>query len=154
MPRTCTVCKSPCREEVDRALLAGTPHQDIARHTSLSRWAIRRHERHLPALLARSNKAAEVARADDLVSQLQKLTQDARRIQEKAERSHNFAAALGAIRELVRIVELLAKLRGELISERRTTNVLNLNLDAETAERIARTYLLRRRTAPQPSELP
>jgi Domain of unknown function (DUF4386) len=36
MPRTCTVCKSPCRDEVDRALLAGTPHQDIARHTSLS----------------------------------------------------------------------------------------------------------------------
>jgi len=154
MPRTCTICKSPCRDEVDRALLAGTSHQDIARHTSLSRWAIRRHETHLPALLARSNKAAEVARADDLVSQLQKLTEDARRIQEKAERSNNFGAALGAIRELVRIVELLAKLRGELISERRTTNVLNLSLDAETAERIARTYLLRHRTTSQPPELP
>ena len=154
MPRTCTVCKSPCRDEVDRALLAGTPHQDIASRTFLSRWAIRRHETHLPALLARSNKAAEVARADDLVSQLQELTEDARRIQEKAERSQNFAAALGAIRELVRIVELLAKLRGELTSERQTTNVLNLNLDAEAAERIARTYLLRHRTTSQPPEVP
>ncbi len=154
MPRTCTVCKSPCRDEVDRALLDGTPHQDIARHTSLSRWAIRRHETHLPALLARSSKAAEVARADDLVSQLGQLTEDARRIQEKAERSQNFSAALGAIRELVRIVELLAKLRGEL-NERAQTNIVNVRVvDPDTARRIAEVYLLRHRTTPQPRELP
>jgi hypothetical protein len=44
---------------------------------------------------------------------------------------------------LARIVELIAKLGGEL-DERAQTNILNLNLDPDTARKIAETYLVRR----------
>jgi hypothetical protein len=42
------------------------------------------------------------------------------------------------------IIELAAKLRGDL-DERSPTNILNVNLDSETARRIAETYLERHR---------
>jgi hypothetical protein len=44
---------------------------------------------------------------------------------------------------LARIVELIAKLGGEL-DERAQTNILNVNLDPDTARKIAETYLVRR----------
>ena len=50
---------------------------------------------------------------------------------------------LACAREFCRVVELSARLRGK-IEEKTTTNVLLVHLDAETAERMAKTYLARR----------
>ena len=67
-----------------------------------------------PAALAKARDAQKVADAEGLLGQIQKLTAEAHRLKSKAEDKGDLRTALSAIRELVRMVELLAKLRGEL----------------------------------------
>jgi hypothetical protein len=124
MPRSCTICTDPERDAIDAALVAGEPFRRVAAQYSLTEQAIRRHRKaHLPAALTKAQEAKEAARADDLLAQLQALTAEAHRIKNQAERTGDYRTALAGIRELVRIVELLAKLRGEL-DERPQLNVL------------------------------
>ncbi|MBF0349281.1 MAG: hypothetical protein HQL81_16565 [Magnetococcales bacterium] len=67
-----------------------------------------------PRAMAEAQKAVDVAYGDNLLDYLGTLRKEAHEIKNKAEKKGNFTAALGGIRELVRIVELLAKMRGEL----------------------------------------
>ena len=66
-------------------------------------------------------------------------------ITEQAKTARDLRTALASIRVRCCIVELAAKLRGDL-DERSPTNILNVNLDSETAKRIAETYLDRHRS--------
>jgi hypothetical protein len=84
-----------------------------------------------------------VSHADTLLEQLTQLTADARRIGHKAERDRNYGTALMAVRELVRIVELTAKLRGELQQEGTTNITIN-------AEWVAVRTVLLQALAPYP----
>jgi hypothetical protein len=88
-------------------------------------------------------KTEQIFQSDSLVDQLQTCTADAQRLKEKAETEGDLRTALAAVRELCRIVELVAKLRGEL-DGRAQINVMNVQLDAETARRIGETYFARR----------
>jgi hypothetical protein len=144
MSRQCTICRHARREEIDASLLAGIPYRSVAQRAAVSPDAVFRHSRHLPGTLAASSKAAEVARADSLVEQLQRLKSDAQRLKEKAEQAGDHRTALAALRELCRIIEVEAELTGEL-DKRPQTNVLNVHLDGDTARRIAETYLDRHR---------
>jgi len=74
--------------------------------------------------------------------ELRELTYEARRLKAKAEREGDLRTALAAVRELYRIVELMARLRGEL-REGVEARILNVHLDPETARRIADTFLAR-----------
>jgi hypothetical protein len=124
MPRTCTICTHPERDVIDAALVAGEAFRRVAARYKVTEQAIRRHRKaHLPEVLIKAQEAAEAARADDLLAQLRDLTAEAHRIKDRAERTGDYRTALAGIRELVRIVELLAKLRGEL-DERPQLNVL------------------------------
>ena len=143
MPRTCTVCVHPQLDEINRLIIGREPLRNIAKRVSLSTAALFRHAKHIPAALARASEAATVARADGLLDQLRELTAEAQRIKQKAEKEGDYRAALAAVRELCRIVELIARLRGEL-DERVQMNILNVRLDPDTATRVAETYLARR----------
>jgi hypothetical protein len=150
MPRTCAICGRTERNEIDQALLAGEPLRNIAERVSLSVSSLFRHKSHLSETLKKSRDVAEVSRADSLIHQLKRLTEDARRIQEKAEAAEDYRGALAGVRELTRLVELAARLTGEL-NERPETKILNLTLDAETARRISETFLARHSTSPCPT---
>jgi hypothetical protein len=76
------------------------------------------------------------------VGELEELTQEAKLITEQAKTAGDPRTALASIRVRCCIVELAAKLRGDL-DERSPTNIVNVNLDSETAKRIAETYLER-----------
>jgi hypothetical protein len=80
---------------------------------------------HLQAHLVQARAAEAMTQADDLLAKVQRLEHEARRIGQKAEAAGDHRTALQGIRELIRIVELLAKLRGELQTAP-TTNVLVL----------------------------
>jgi hypothetical protein len=55
MPRTCTICKHPDREPIERALLAGESYRNIAARFGTSASALVRHRAdHLPASLVRA----------------------------------------------------------------------------------------------------
>ncbi len=118
MPRTCTICTHPDCAAIDDALIAGAPYRSIAQRFAASPDAVYRHKlEHLPSQLVKAHAAAEVAVAVNLLARLDQLTADAQRIGQKAEQARNYTSALAAVRELVRIVELTAKLRGELQQE-------------------------------------
>jgi len=85
------------------------------------------------------------------MARLHALVQDVNRIKRKAEALGDDRTALAAVAELRRIVELSAKLTGEL-EQRTQVNVLNVELTPETAERIAQTYLTRHRAQEHPNE--
>lgn len=125
MPRRCTICTHPEREKIDAALVAGiASNRALAPLYNVSEAALRRHSKnHLPETLAQAHEAQEVAHADDLLGQLSRLQAEAHRIKDKAEAEGDYRAALTGIRELVRIVELVAKVSGEL-QEAQTVNVL------------------------------
>ncbi|OGC01445.1 MAG: hypothetical protein A3G35_10965 [candidate division NC10 bacterium RIFCSPLOWO2_12_FULL_66_18] len=115
MGRRCTACASPHRADIDQALASGQAIAGIARDFAVSEDALARHrEAHLPGALVKASEAAEVARADTLLTKIQSLEAEAKRIGAKAEKEGDLRCALVAVRELTRIVELLAKLTGEL----------------------------------------
>jgi hypothetical protein len=142
MPRTCTACIHSERAGIDEALLSGEPLRNIAERVSVSVTSLFRHKAHLSEALKKSHKVADVSRADSLIDRLKQLTMDAQRIQKKAEAANDYRGALAAVRELTRLVELAARLSGEL-NERPETKILNLTLDAETARRMTETFLAR-----------
>jgi len=137
VPRRCTVCGHMERECIDSALVTGTPLRDIAGRHGISKSALERHKaEHLPTHLAKARGAREVARADDLLSEVRTLQARTLAILEAAEDAGEHRTALAAIAEARRNLELLGKLAGEL-DERPTVNVL---VSAEWVE--IRTVLL------------
>jgi hypothetical protein len=78
------------------------------------------------------------------VRKLEKLAMDANLIMVQAKTRGDSRTALASIRVQCGILELEAKLRGDL-DERSPTNILNVALDPQTAKRIAETYLERRK---------
>jgi hypothetical protein len=79
-----------------------------------------------------------------LLEELEDVAREIRLIREEALAAGHDRLVLACSREFCRVAELSARLRGE-IEETTTTNVLNVHLDADTAERVARTYLARRK---------
>jgi len=142
MPRTCTICAHNRRTEIDRDLLAGRSLRNVAQRCSVSTTALFRHQKHISATLVKAKEASEIARADSLLDQLRNLTTEAQSLKRKAEQGGDYRTALAAVRELCRLIELMAKLTGEL-DERSQTNILNVQLDPQTARRVAETYLAR-----------
>jgi len=128
MSRKCSICAHQQGQAIDEALVAGTASlREIASLFAVSQSALRRHKaRHLPAALAQAQEAQEAAHGDDLLNRLDKLTTEAHRIKDKAEKAGDYRTAIAGIRELVRIVEVLAKLRGQL-DERAQINILVAN---------------------------
>lgn len=115
MARPCSVCIHKRLEDIDKALIEGETFRALSRQYTLSRDALRRHKmEHLPTAMAKAKEAEEASHGDNLLDHLGELREQAQRIAQKAEDAKNYTAALGGVRELVRIVELLAKLRGEL----------------------------------------
>ena len=117
MPRRCSVCAHPEVEQINAAILAGDSYRQIAQRygNAISHYAVRRHAKnHLPATLVKAQQAEEVVAADNLLGQVQDLSRQAQQIKDKAEKAGDLRTALQGIRELVRIVELLAKLSGGL----------------------------------------
>jgi transposase len=149
-PGSCTVCSHPQRPEIDQASLAGTSVRDLAKRFGRNKDTIAKHvAQHIPAA---AQKAAadnrEVAAGDSILDEVERLKSEAKRLQAVAEERNDIRAALTAIDRLTRLVELQARLLGELRD--REISITNVQLDAETATRIAETFLARRaaRTIP------
>jgi hypothetical protein len=72
MPRRCSVCTHPDRENIDEALVGATAIS--AKYRDISEDALGRHKaNHLPSKLVMAEKAKEVAQADSLLDQVRDL---------------------------------------------------------------------------------
>ena len=115
MPRTCSICTHPQREAIDKDLASGQPYRGISRAFRVSEDALARHrEAHLPETLAKAHDASEVARADDLLNQLQLLQKVTMLILSRAEQAGALRTMLGAVREARENLELIGRLVGDL----------------------------------------
>ena len=129
MPRACSVCQHADRIAIDRALVEGVSYRDIARQFggSVSKDGLSRHKAaHLSAALVRvvarrEERAAEHGPTSAL-ERLEDLYARACRVLGQAEGSGQTAQQLGAIREARGLVEVIAKITGEL-REAPTTSI-------------------------------
>jgi len=112
--KTCAVCNHPSRAEIDRLLVEKVSLRDISGRFGVSRSALSRHTQHIPGALVAAKGAEEAAHAETLLAQVQGLVKRATGILDRAERTGELQAALGAIREVRGCLELLGKLNGEL----------------------------------------
>lgn len=142
MPREprCSVCRSPQRDEIDRALIAGTPSRRVAaRFGSLSRAAVQRHAAsHLPVSIVQAEHVQEIARADTLLDQVRDQVSRADRLFTEAEAVLDGAKANGDVRGVLAAIkvaalaaresrnnlELVGRVAGELRGEGAQVNVV------------------------------
>jgi hypothetical protein len=112
----CTICIHPQREEIDeKLLLSATPLRTIADQFGVSKTALLRHKAdHIPTDLVKAKDAKEICRAESLLDKLVSLKSDAERITQKAEIKDDLKTALSGIREQSRIIEILAKMQGQI----------------------------------------
>jgi hypothetical protein len=130
VPRTCTICSHPRVLAINEALVQNEAHRRVSKRFGASASAMYRHmQEHLPATRnSLVDNAPEVATDGTLLAKITRLEAEARRLGKKAEDAGDFRGAMAAVRELVRIVELLAKLQGEIQEPTGTTvNVVYVN---------------------------
>ena len=143
MPRVCTVCSHPQSATINEALVADMSNRRIAAQFSVSEQAVRRHkDDHVPSILVKSAQAREIAHADHLLAEANRLYQVATAIMEKHQ-AEKPDTALRAIQTAGRLLELL----GELLGELNRTPQVHLSLSAEWLQ--VRTVLLQA-LAPHP----
>ena len=126
----CTICIHSQREEIDEALLlSATPLRTIADQFGISKTALLRHKTdHIPTDLVKAKDAKEVCRAESLLDKLVSLKSDAERIAKKAESNDDLKTALSGIREQSRIIEILAKMQGQIQQPQIDLTVNNFTL--------------------------
>jgi hypothetical protein len=52
MPRRCSVCIHPDRQQIDQAIVSGNSYRTVAQQFAISRDAVVRHRRHLSVALS------------------------------------------------------------------------------------------------------
>lgn len=123
MPRDCSICSNPTVNEINSAIVSGTPAREISAKFGVSPDAVHRHKQsHLPAALKQAHAATQEAQGARLLAELEELKRETRRLMSLAEQANKIQTALVAVRELTRLLELSARLDGNL-KERRELNV-------------------------------
>jgi hypothetical protein len=121
--RPCTVCIHPQRAEIDERLARGEPKERVANAYGLSESSVFRHfHRHLVDMLALAHEG-RVADADSILGKLDEYERWLRTLATKGGRDGDLRLSVSALSQLIRLSELLAKVRGEL-DERPQINVI------------------------------
>lgn len=101
MPRLCTICCHPQREEIDLALARHAEgYRGIARRYGVDDNALQRHERsHLHTSFAQLQEAHAMLSATNLLARLASLDEQTLELLAEARASADLRAALLAVRE-------------------------------------------------------
>lgn len=122
----CSICTHPDHDQIDEGLVAGVPYSRLVAAHGVKKSALGRHrERHLSPALAQLRSAGRPLDEQyrSALSRIEDLYVRAGRILDVAESKGAASTSLAAIRELRQIVELLARVTGEL-DERPVVNLI------------------------------
>lgn len=108
-----TVDRHKARQAIEESLARGVAVRVIAEQYGLAKSSVQRHKDRMVARMATAPNSGDTS-ADELLDRLRALQAEAEGVLAKAKRAGNYRDALGAIRESRAIVELLAKMHGEL----------------------------------------
>src|SRR5579862_3913905 len=114
---SCRACKHPSRDQIDRDITDGKPLRAIVAYSGLSLGGLVRHKDHIRDLLkdAMRTRASESAEhADDLVLRIERVVTAAEEILTAAKSEKSFGPATQALNSVLRALELIARLRGDL----------------------------------------
>ena len=115
MPRVCTICGHPKRNEIDEALLRSDSLRNIAEHYGTSATALHRHKtEHLPVHLVKAQKAAEVLDADSLIEHLQALRVETLDVLAAAKEAKDNKIMLAAVARAEAQLRLASEMLGAL----------------------------------------
>jgi len=144
LARNCTICTHHRRDAVDKLLLRGEQLNAVARRFSVSEDALGRHRKHLQLVMA---KAAALVEEKDLtygsalLAEIARIRADAERLQIESERRQDVRGALRAIHERLAVVELEAKLSGQIDTSQRNVTINVQSISPEEAVEYARDIL-------------
>lgn len=126
MPAPCSSCQHEHRDQLDRELVLGAESlRGLARRYGVDRASLARHrDNHLSAALVKVQTEREEAGPRSALDDLRELRARALRILDAAENDGKASLSLSALRELRGIVELTARVTGELREAPRVALVL------------------------------
>jgi hypothetical protein len=112
MSRTCTVCASPSRKEIDLALLLHSAgYRDIARRYHLDKSALMRHQRaHLKMSLELSKGLGAMLSGDNLLARLGEWHEKMQDQYGRADAAGNVLAAVATARAGIAAIESFSKI--------------------------------------------
>jgi len=126
MARPCSVCNHPEVDQINRLILSGEmSFRKIAERFGISTTAVYRHgQEHIPIQATKASEAVEVAKADDLLSDIISLKTRGLSLLDQAEETGDLKTAVSALRAIREIITLLADINGRLTAQQTTVNIL------------------------------
>jgi hypothetical protein len=141
VPKSCTICASSQRSVIEKDMLTDSL-REVARRHKTSKDIVHRHRKHLQIATTAAAEARGPEHGEEVLAQLKELNSKARALVAKAETAGDARTALLGIRELKGLLELQAKLTGQL-ELKSQHNSLHLHLAPERAAQVAQAYLSR-----------
>ena len=109
---------------MDKLLLRGEQLKSVARRYSVSDDALGRHKKHMQAVIVKAAAVVEqkdVVYGSALLAEIARIRADAERLQLESESRRDVRGALRAIHERLAVVELEARLSGQIDSQKNVT---------------------------------
>jgi hypothetical protein len=120
MPRTCLACSSPEREAIDKALVAGEPFRNIAKHVSISPAALFRHKNHVANAIGKAQAQHEERLGETLLDEMRRVQRKAWELLARTEAEGDHRASIVALREVRECLESL----GDMLENARRVGFL------------------------------
>ena len=118
MPRHCTICYHDNREQIERDMLEGKlSYAAIGVRYGFSTSPVQAHKKHMGMVTAPTTRVGTISAADSLCDQIVALEDRALRLLDTAEKAKHLSVAVSAIREVRAIIELKAKLTGDMVTK-------------------------------------
>jgi hypothetical protein len=146
----CHACRHPDRAAIDQALIRGTDYRTLAAQYGLSIGGLSRHKEHLKEMVAEAMRARAGERAEhgsELLKRIEEVINGAKGIAARAARTDQLAVANGALNTVIRSLELIGRLTGELATPglggihfhatKNVTTIVNVHDDTEIAQLVA-----------------
>jgi hypothetical protein len=137
----CTICWSGTAKlnQVDSALLQGELLVHIAKKFKLSVHALGRHKRHMRDALSLAaskapNRSQDVAYGNGLLNQLAAIENDVLAVQQQAEAAKDLRVVLAATKQRGELLELRARLTGDLQTGDRNLTIVAPITDKQALE--------------------
>jgi hypothetical protein len=111
MVKRCSICSHPSRMAIDRSLKAAVPYRTLAGQFGLSQAALCRHRKHLSRELELQRRDQDQTHQAAMLERLELLDARLDRLFTSAADYHSLHVALGCIRESLRLLSLLERVR-------------------------------------------
>lgn len=153
LPKSCTICDDPRRDEFDRRARIESNIEKIAKEFSLSYSAFYRHikaNHHIREVTAIPT-TSELATSEDILREITEHHREAMRLKSQAEDNGDIKTALLGLDKALKCLELVAKIQGQI--QEQNINIIQQNVLINNPEWIELKTLIVAALKPYPEAL-